>query len=103
MNEINYGGRLAEDLRALVSDAEALVRATTNAGRAELQRRARATLHDLSGYLRARYNATEHQLRDGARDVDGYVRQNPWQSVAAVGGATLLLGLLMGLVGLTRR
>jgi|SRR5215469_1295657 len=103
MNEINYGGRLAEDLRALVSDAEALVRATTNAGRAELQRRARATLHDLGEDLRARYSATEHQLRDRARDVGGYVRQNPWQSVAAVGGATLLLGLLMGLVGRTRR
>jgi ElaB/YqjD/DUF883 family membrane-anchored ribosome-binding protein len=93
MTEINYQGRLAEDLHALVSDAEALVRTTTNAGRAELQRRARATLQDLRG----RYNATENQLYDRARDVGSYVRQNPWQSVAAVGGATLLLGLLMRL------
>jgi ElaB/YqjD/DUF883 family membrane-anchored ribosome-binding protein len=94
MNEIYYPGRLAEDLRALVSDAEGLLRATTNAGRAELQRRARATQQD----LRARYNSTENQLRDRAREVGSYVRENPWQSVAAVGGATLLLGLLMGLI-----
>jgi ElaB/YqjD/DUF883 family membrane-anchored ribosome-binding protein len=92
MTETYDGGRLAEDLRTLVDDAEALLRATTNAGSAELQARAQATLQD----LRVRLTALEDQVRAHARDVDTYVRDNPWQAVAVAGGIALLLGLLMG-------
>ena len=35
-------------------------------------------------------------MRSRARDVDSYVRDNPWQAVAVVGGVALLLGLLVG-------
>jgi len=86
------GGQIAEELRALVSDAETLLRSTANAGGAEAQERAQATLQD----LRARLTALEDQVRSRARDVDTYVRDNPWQAVAAVGGVALLLGLIMG-------
>lgn len=92
MTETYDGGRLAEDLRTLVDDAEALLRATSNAGSAELQERAQATLQD----LRARLATLEDQVRTHARDVDSYVRENPWQAVAVAGGVALLLGLLMG-------
>jgi ElaB/YqjD/DUF883 family membrane-anchored ribosome-binding protein len=92
MTETYDGGRLAEDLRTLVDDAEALLRATSNAGSAELQERAQATLQD----LRARLATLEDQVRTRARDVDTYVRDNPWQAVAVAGGIALLLGLLMG-------
>jgi len=95
MTESFNGGRIAEDLRALVSDAEALLRTTTNAttaGGAELQERAQATLRE----MRARLSDLEEQVRDRARDVDSYVRDNPWQAVAVVGGVALLLGLIMG-------
>lgn len=92
MTETYDGGRLAEDLRTLVDDAEALLRATSNAGSAELQERAQATLQD----LRARLATLEDQVRTRARDVDTYVRDNPWQAVAVAGGVALLLGLVMG-------
>ena len=92
MGEGNGGGQIAEELRTLVSDAEALLRSTTNAGGAEVQQRAQATLQD----LRARLSALEDQVRSRARDVDAYVRDNPWQAVAVVGGIALLLGLAMG-------
>jgi ElaB/YqjD/DUF883 family membrane-anchored ribosome-binding protein len=92
MTETYDGGRLADDLRTLVDDAETLLRATTNAGSAELQERAQATLQE----LRTRLTALEDQVRARARDVDGYVRDNPWQAVAVAGGVALLLGLLMG-------
>jgi ElaB/YqjD/DUF883 family membrane-anchored ribosome-binding protein len=92
MGDSNGGGQIAEELRALVSDAEALLRSTTNAGGAEVQARAQATLQE----LRARLNALEDTVRSRARDVDGYVRDNPWQAVAVVGGIALLLGLAMG-------
>jgi ElaB/YqjD/DUF883 family membrane-anchored ribosome-binding protein len=95
MTETYDGGKLAEDLRMLVDDAEALLRATSNAGSAELQEHAQATLQD----LRTRLAALEGHVRARARDVDSYVRDNPWQAVATAGGIALLLGLLMGLMG----
>ena len=92
MSDRNGGGQIAEELRALVSEAETLLRSTANAGGAEVQERAQATLQD----LRARLSALEGTVRSRARDVDSYVHENPWQAVAAVGGIALLLGLIMG-------
>jgi ElaB/YqjD/DUF883 family membrane-anchored ribosome-binding protein len=92
MTDRNGGGQIAEDLRTLVSDAEALLRSTANAGGADVQERAQATLQE----LRTRLNALENTVRSRARDVDTYVRDNPWQAVALAGGIALLLGLVMG-------
>ena len=92
MADRNGGGQIAEDLRAIVTDAEALLRSTATAAGTDAQERAQATLQD----LRARLNALEQTMRSRARDVDTYVRDNPWQAVAAVGGVALLLGLIMG-------
>jgi ElaB/YqjD/DUF883 family membrane-anchored ribosome-binding protein len=92
MTELFNGGRLAEELRALVSDAEALLRNSTGTASPAEQERAEATLAD----LRERLNALEQQVKARARDVDSYVRDNPWQAVAVVGGIALLLGLVMG-------
>jgi ElaB/YqjD/DUF883 family membrane-anchored ribosome-binding protein len=92
MSETHNGGTLAEDLRTLVSDAEALLRASANAGGAELQEQAQATLRE----LRTRLGALEQQVSARARDVDTYVRDNPWQAVAMAGGIALLLGLIVG-------
>jgi len=92
MADRHGGGEIAEELRTLVSDAEALLRSTANAGGAEVQERAQATLAE----LRARLSALEDTVRSRARDVDSYVRDNPWQAVAVVGGVALLIGLAMG-------
>jgi ElaB/YqjD/DUF883 family membrane-anchored ribosome-binding protein len=92
MGERNGGGQVAEELRALVSDAETLLRSTASAGGADVQERAQVTLQE----LRARLNALEETVRSRARDVDSYVHDNPWQAVVAVGGLALLLGLVMG-------
>ena len=49
--------------------------------------------------LRARLAGLETQVKARARDVDSYVRDNPWQAVAVIGGIALLLGLVMGRKG----
>jgi ElaB/YqjD/DUF883 family membrane-anchored ribosome-binding protein len=92
MADVFNGGRLAEELRALVSDAEALLRSSTGAASAAAQEHAEATMAD----LRARLTDLEQQVKARARDVDSYVRDNPWQAVAVAGGVALLLGLIMG-------
>lgn len=92
MTEVFNGGKLAEELRALVSDAEALLRTSTGTASAAEQAHAEATLAE----LRTRMTALEQQVKARARDVDSYVRDNPWQAVAMAGGVALLLGLIMG-------
>lgn len=92
MTETYDGGRLAEDLRTLVDDAEALLRATSNAGSAEAQEHAQETLQD----LRVRLGSLEERAREKAREFDTFVRDNPWRAVAVVGGVALLIGILMG-------
>ena len=92
MTEMFDAGKLAEELRLLVSDAEALLRASSSADGAEMRERAEATLRD----LRARLTGLEEQVTARARVIDSYVRSNPWQAVGVAGGIALLLGLLMG-------
>ena len=88
----NGGSRLADELRALVSDAEALLRTSGGTASEAEQEQAEAAMAD----LRARLAALEGQVKARARDIDGYVRDNPWAAVAVVGGLALLLGLIMG-------
>lgn len=92
MTEGFDGGRLAEELRMLMSEAEALLRSASGTASVAEEERAEATLAD----LRTRLSTLEQQLKARVRDVDDYVRDNPWQAVAVVGGVALLLGLLMG-------
>jgi ElaB/YqjD/DUF883 family membrane-anchored ribosome-binding protein len=91
MTETSNTGKLADELRSLVDEAEALLRSGLAAGGAELQERAEDTLAE----LKSRLASLEQQLNQRARDVDSYVRDNPWQAVAVAGGVALLLGLLM--------
>jgi ElaB/YqjD/DUF883 family membrane-anchored ribosome-binding protein len=92
MTDTFDGGKLADELRSLVEDAEALLRASAGADGAQLNEHAQATLAD----LRARLAGLEQRFSARARDVDTYVRANPWQAVALAGGVALLLGLIMG-------
>ena len=91
MSETFNSGRLVDDLYSLVDEAEALLRSGLASGGAEMQDRAQETLRD----LKSRLSSLEQQLNARARDVDSYVRDNPWQAVAVAGGVALLLGLIM--------
>jgi ElaB/YqjD/DUF883 family membrane-anchored ribosome-binding protein len=90
--------KLMEDLRAVVADAEALMAATADeagAGVREARARAagsleqaRARLEDLEAEVKAR-------AKEVAHDADGYVRQNPWQSIGVAAAVGFLVGLLV--------
>jgi ElaB/YqjD/DUF883 family membrane-anchored ribosome-binding protein len=91
MTETSNAGNLADDLRTLMDEAEALLRTGLAAGGVELQDQAQDVLAD----LKARLAGLEKQLNLRVRYVDGYVRDNPWQAVAITGGVALLLGLIL--------
>ena len=88
-------GKLADDIKTLVKDAEALLRASAESAEeltGEARQRAEESLH----VLRSQLNEIERDLKGRAQALDGYVHDNPWTAVAVAGGIGLLAGLLMG-------
>ena len=88
-------GKLAEDIKTLVRDAEALLRASVENAEDltdDARERAERSLHALRGQL----HDIERDLKGRAEVLDGYVHDNPWAAVALAGGVALLLGLLLG-------
>jgi ElaB/YqjD/DUF883 family membrane-anchored ribosome-binding protein len=91
--------QLMEDLRVVVEDAEALIKATAGQtgekfesarSRAEESlRAARARLADIEGEVSLR-------ARQAARHTDLYVHENPWGAIGVAAGVAFLLGLLAG-------
>lgn len=91
--------QLMEDLRVVVEDAEALLKAT--AGQAgekvdqarqraqESLRAARSRLADIEGEVSLR-------AREAARHTDRYVHENPWGAIGIAAGVAFILGLLAG-------
>jgi ElaB/YqjD/DUF883 family membrane-anchored ribosome-binding protein len=88
-------GKLAEDIKALVRDAEALLRASAESAEEltdDARERTEQSLHALRGQLAD----IERDLKGRAEVLDGYVRDNPWTAMAIAGGVALLVGLLVG-------
>lgn len=87
--------KLAADLRLVISDAEALLRATVGdtaaAGRAKLQEGLDAAKLRLGPLAE---EAATH-ARDSMRAADGYVREHPWNAVSIAVLAGVALGLIM--------
>lgn len=88
-------GKLAEDIRTLVKDAEALLRASAENAE-DLTEAARQRAQESLHVLRSQLSEIERDLKGRAQVLDGYVHDNPWTAVAIVGGVSLLLGMLMG-------
>jgi ElaB/YqjD/DUF883 family membrane-anchored ribosome-binding protein len=91
--------RLARDLRALVDDAEALLRhAVRDAGagyadaRSQLEKRLAQTRSQLTDIEKAALDG----IGQAGRAADDYVHENPWAAIGAGAGLGLLVGLLLG-------
>jgi ElaB/YqjD/DUF883 family membrane-anchored ribosome-binding protein len=86
----NFGSAL----RSLLADAEALLRESADATGEQLgdaRRNARDSLRRTCEHLRA----AERELGNRARRVDAAVHRHPWETVAVVGVAAFLLGLMV--------
>jgi len=83
--------KLAEDVSALVQDAEALVQASGG----KLSHESKAELEYALERVKTRGERIKQQALAGARATDRVIRRYPYQSLGVVFGLGLLLGALL--------
>jgi ElaB/YqjD/DUF883 family membrane-anchored ribosome-binding protein len=89
--------KLMEDLRSVVSDAEALLHATASqAGEGASVARARIqkSLQDVKERLIDAEDAVIERTKEAAKVTDEYVHDNPWKAI----GITAALGMIVGML-----
>lgn len=90
--------QLVADLKTVVEDAEALLKATSTLTGEKIQE-VRTRAEESLRQAKARLVEVEEEALRRAREVadaaDEYVRENPWQSVGIAAGVGLVLGLLI--------
>jgi ElaB/YqjD/DUF883 family membrane-anchored ribosome-binding protein len=82
--------KLAADLRLVISDAEALLRATVGETAAE----GRARMQEGIETARQKLGPMAEEAAEHARAADAYVREHPWNAV----GLAVLAGIAVGLI-----
>jgi len=91
--------QLMSDLKTVMSDAEALLKATSNQTGERIQE-VRARAEESLRQARERVTQVEQDALKAAREMaeatEEYVRDNPWQAVGVAAGVGLLLGLVLG-------
>ena len=90
--------QLVVDMKAVIADAEELLKATTGAtGERISAARARAeeTLKAARQKLAGLDDAVMDQAKEAARTADEYVREHPWGAVGIAAVAGLLVGVMI--------
>jgi ElaB/YqjD/DUF883 family membrane-anchored ribosome-binding protein len=91
--------QLVADLKTVMQDAEALLKATSTLTGEKIQE-VRARAEESLRQAQTRLTEVEQEAMRRAREIaeaaDEYVHENPWQSVAVAAGVGLVLGLLLG-------
>ncbi|MET0534428.1 MAG: DUF883 family protein [Steroidobacter sp.] len=90
--------QLVTDLKTVVQDAEALLKATSTLTGEKIQE-VRARAEESLRQAQVRLTEVEEEAMRRAKEIaeaaDEYVHENPWQSVGIAAGIGLVLGLLI--------
>jgi len=90
--------RLMEDLRLVVADAEALLRATGNQageGAAAARERIQKNLQTVKENLVDAEEAVTVQTKEAANAADRYVHENPWKAIGISACVGAIIGMLI--------
>lgn len=97
--------KLVEDFNAVITDTEQLLKSLAASG-GEKAGAIRASVEEHLEVARQRLRDLEdlamERTRAAARATDGYVRDNPWQSIGIAAGVAAIAGVIVGLM-LNRR
>ncbi|MDD5261069.1 MAG: DUF883 family protein [Methylacidiphilales bacterium] len=90
--------KLVDDVKEVISDAEALIRAT--AGDLSVKaKEARVKLSEKVGVAKERLQQIEGVVREkaieGAKETDRLIREHPYESLGIAFGLGLLIGILV--------
>lgn len=98
MSEHNVS-QLIDDLRSVVTDAEALLKATAGIAGDQVES-ARERAQDSLKAARARLGDLEEDVVERAREAvestDRYVRESPWAAIGVAAGVAFIIGVLVG-------
>ena len=88
-------GKLVQDFKVVLQDAESLLRSTaSNVG--DKAQDARARLATSLEHAKAQFQEFEERARVSARLADEKIREHPYESVGVAFGVGLLFGILVG-------
>lgn len=87
--------KLAEDFRAVMTDAEQLLR-QAGEGYSEVRERLEESIANAREGLTSLERSVAGSACRSCRATDGYVRTHPWESIAVGAGIGVLVGLLIG-------
>jgi ElaB/YqjD/DUF883 family membrane-anchored ribosome-binding protein len=86
--------KLTHDLRAVIGDAEELLKATAGQSGERIEK-VRARAEESVRVARARLQAAGEDVRDAARELNGRVHDNPWTAVGIAAGVGVIAGLIL--------
>ena len=90
--------QLVADLKTVMEDAEALLKATSSLTGDKIQE-VRARAEESLRQAKARLTEVEQEAMRRAREIadaaDEYVHENPWQAIGIAAAVGLVAGLLM--------
>ena len=90
--------QLVADLKAVVADAEELLRVTKDAAGEKVsaaRARAEATIGKAREKLSNLEDATLDRAKEAAKTADDYVHEHPWNAVGIAAGVGLVIGILI--------
>ncbi|HWN81995.1 MAG TPA: DUF883 family protein [Candidatus Udaeobacter sp.] len=90
--------QLVADLKAVVADAEELLRATKDAAGEKVsaaRARAEATIGKARAKLASAEDAAVERAKDAAKSADDYVHEHPWNAVGIAAAAGIVIGVLL--------
>jgi ElaB/YqjD/DUF883 family membrane-anchored ribosome-binding protein len=87
-----------DDLRRVVQDTEALLRATEGAlgeKADDARRRVQAALETARERLKSAQGSAAEMGEEAVRSTEAYVRDKPWQALGIAAGVGLVVGFLL--------
>ncbi len=91
--------KLMHDLRVVVADAEALLKATAGSageGATELRHKVQASLSQAAMNLKHVEEAAVERAKAAGHAADDYVHEHPWKAIGTAAGIGVIIGLLIG-------
>lgn len=97
MTEV-HKGKLMNDLRVVIADAEELLRFTSDQaseGAAGVRNKVQMQMNQAKADLVRLQEAAVSKAKAASHATDEYVHHNPWKSMGLAAGAGLVMGLLV--------